>query len=80
MADYKHISIMANSWGTTHPAGKSLKRRVGTSLVEITYGEYMHWYYFGRHAVDDNNNIRQGCLPFEESYSTKGGTFVNLDF
>ena len=40
MADSKHISIMANTRGTTNATGKKQKRRVGTQLVEIEYGEY----------------------------------------
>ena len=71
MADSKHVSIMANTWSTTCPAGTPRKRCVSGSLVEVTYGEYMHWYYYGRHAVDDNNNNRQGHLPFEEAYCAR---------
>lgn len=40
MADSKHISMMENIWGTTHPMGRVRNRRVGTTLVEINYGEY----------------------------------------
>ncbi len=36
--------------------------------MEIDYSEYMHWYYYGRHSVDDNNNNRQGRLSFEETF------------
>ncbi len=68
MADSKHMSIMANTWSTTIPAAKR-KRRVGGQLVEINYSEYMNWYYFGRHSVDDNNNNRQGRLSFEETFT-----------
>ena len=28
-------------------------------------------YYANRHAVDDNNNVRQGSAPLEESWGTK---------
>ena len=80
MADSKHISIMANTWSTTHETGHKRKRRVGNSLIEISYGEYMHWYYYGRHAVDDNNNNRQGSLPFEETYATKRWDLRQLGF
>ena len=47
MADSKHTSIMANTWATTLEKGQKRKRRVGGELVEIAYGEYLHWYYFG---------------------------------
>mmetsp|Transcript_21172 Transcript_21172/g.44313 ORF Transcript_21172/g.44313 Transcript_21172/m.44313 type:complete len:323 (-) Transcript_21172:81-1049(-) len=68
MADSKHTSTMVNTWSTTLPKAKR-KRRVGGRLVEINYSEYMHWYYFGRHAVDDNNNNLQGRLSFEETFT-----------
>lgn len=68
MADSKHTSIMANTWSTTIPKDKR-KRRVGGELITIDYSEYMYWYYFGRHAVDDNNNNRQGRLSFEEVFT-----------
>ena len=68
MADSKHTSIMANTWSTTLQHGPMKKRRVGHDLIEIAYGEYQHWYYFGRHAVDDHNNNRQGSLSLEEAF------------
>ena len=68
MVDSNHTSIMANTWSTNLPTGKTRKRRVGQELQQIRYGEYQDWYYFGRHAVDDNNNNRQGNLSFEETY------------
>jgi hypothetical protein len=68
MADSKHTSIMANTWSTTLPKA-TRKRRVGGDLIEINYSEYMHYYYFGRHSVDDNNNNRQGRLSFEETFT-----------
>ena len=71
MVDSKHIGIMANTWSTTLPMGDAKKRRVGMDLVDMQYREFQHWYYYGRHAVDDNNNNRQGCLSFEESYCGK---------
>ena len=68
MVDSNHTSIMANTWSTNLPTGKTRKRRVGQELQQIRYGEYQDWYYFGRHAVDDNNNNRWGILSFEETY------------
>ncbi len=61
MADSKHTSIMCNTWSITLPKDKR-KRRVGGELIEIDYSEYIYWYYYGRHSVDDNNNNRQGRL------------------
>ena len=80
MADSKHTSIMANTWSTTLKTGSRKKRRVGNDIVEIQYGEYLFWYYFGRHAVDDNNNNRQGHLSFEEAYCAKRWDLRQLGF
>ena len=56
MADSKHTAIMANTWSTTLEKGKKRKRRVGHGLVDISYGEYQHYYYYGCHTVDGKNN------------------------
>ena len=40
----------------------------------------MNWYYYGSHAVDDNNNNRQGCLSFEEVLQMKDWTMRQFDF
>ncbi len=79
MADSKHTSIMANTWSTTLQAAKR-KRRVGGELIEIDYSTYMHWYYFGCHAVDDNNNNRQGHLSFEEAFTPHSLDLCQLGF
>ena len=80
MADSKHTAIMANTWSTTIEKGRKRKRRVGDELVELSYGEFQHYYYFGRHAVDDNNNNCQGHLPFEEAYCGKRWDLRQLGF
>lgn len=80
MANSKHTAIMGNTWATTHEKGRKRKRRVGGELIEIGYGEYQHWYYYGRHAVDDNNNNCQGQLPFEEAYCAKRWDLRQLGF
>lgn len=67
MADSKHIALMCNSWATTNETGPRKKRRVGTDLVEFKYGEYQHYYYKGRNAVDANNQVRQGYLSLEHA-------------
>ncbi len=64
MANSKHTSIMANKWSTTLPKAKR-KRQVGGNLVEIDYSEYMYWYYYGQHSVNDNNSNHQGRLSFK---------------
>ncbi len=39
--------------------------------MKFQYTEMHNHYYHGRHAVDDNNNNRQGCLSFEEAFGKK---------
>ncbi len=68
MADSKHILIMANTWSMTLPKAKHKCRDEGR-LIKIDYLEYMHYYYFGRHAVDDNNNNCQEWFLFEETFT-----------
>ena len=74
------MSILTNNWSTTFDKGNKKIHCVGGDLVELTYGEFQHWYYFGRHAVDDNNNNRQGHLPFEEAYCSKRWDLQQLGF
>lgn len=71
MVDSKHVGIMLSTWATTKRVGNFRKRRVGSGLVTVQYPEYQHWYYYARHAVDDNNNRRQGSEPFEESFGPR---------
>ncbi len=68
MADLKHTLIMANTWSTMLPKAKC-KRRVGRNLVEIDYLEYMHYYYFGCHAVNNNNNNCQGRPTLKKTFT-----------
>ncbi len=68
IANLKHTSVMAKTWSTTLPKAKR-KWHVGGNLVEIDYSEYMHYNYFGCHAIDDNNNNCQGQLSFEETFT-----------
>lgn len=80
MADSKHTSLMLNSWGTTTREGPIKKRRVGQDLVTMQHPQYLHIYYQARHAVDDNNNNRQGVLAFEESFAPKRWDLRQLGF
>ena len=80
LADSLHTSLMLTNWSTTRKDGKAKKRRVGGELVQFQYGEVMNNYYFGRHAVDDNNNNRQGCLSFEEVFQMKDCAMQQLGF
>ena len=67
-ADSKHTSLMLSNWGTTERMGKRKVRRVGGELVEFLFTQFSHYYYLGRHGVDDNNRERQGLLSFEDVY------------
>ena len=40
----------------------------------------MNNYYFGRHAFDDNNNNRQGCLSCEEVFQMKDWAMRQFGF
>ena len=80
LADSLHTSLMLTNWSTTRKEGAHKKRRVGGELVEFQYSEVMNWYYFGRHAVDDNNNNRQGCLSFEEVFQMKDWAMRQFGF
>ena len=67
-ADSKHTSLMLSNWGTTDRVGRRKVRRVGGQLVEFLFTQFQHYYYYGRHGVDDNNRERQGLLSFEDVY------------
>ena len=71
LADSLHTSLMVTNWSTTLREGDPKKRRVGGELVQFKYGAMHNHYYFGRHAVDDNNNNRQGCLSLEDVFVPK---------
>ena len=71
LADSLHTALMLTNWSTTRKEGKPKKRRVGGELIQFQYAEMMNWYYFGRHAIDDNNNNCQGYLSFEEVFQMK---------
>ncbi len=68
IANLKHTSVMANTWSTT-PSKAKRKQHVGGNLIKIDCSEYMHYYYFGCHAVDNNNIDCQGQLSFEETFT-----------
>ena len=70
-ADSKHTSLMLSNWGTTQRVGRNKVRRVGGELVQFLFTQFQHFYYLGRHGVDDNNRERQGLLAFEDVYRPK---------
>ncbi len=71
LAESLHTSLMITKWGMMFLEGKTKTRWVGGKLVQFKYGQMHNAYYYGRHAVDDNNNNRQGCLSFEEVFVPK---------
>ena len=38
------------------------------SSSNSSFSQHQHFYYLGRHGIDDNNRERQGSLSFEESF------------
>ncbi len=63
MADSKHMSIMTNTWGTTHKHDKR-RRRVGGSLVKVNYLEYMYWWHHARTIVKADPPLKKHSLHF----------------
>lgn len=53
--------------------GKPKRRRhpITNQLFTFTYPKVVTEYYRARHAVDDNNNVRQGSLGLEECLAVK---------
>ena len=80
LADSLHTSLMVTNWSTTLRSGEPKKRRVGNDIVQFQYGELHNHYYSGRHAVDDNNNNRQGCLSLEEVFVPKAWEMRQFGF
>ena len=67
-SDSKHSSLILSNWGTTERVGRRKVRRVGGQLVEFLFLQFQHYYYYGRHGIDDNKRERQGLLSFEDVY------------
>ena len=68
LVDRKHAHVMLTKCcaSITHLDAK--KRRVGLKLLQFEHGEVQKNHYYSKHAVDDNNNNKQGCLSFKESF------------
>jgi hypothetical protein len=80
MKDSKHTSIMIHTYGGNRPGNRIRKRRINGHLQPITYSYRCEQYYSARHAVDDNNNVRQGSLSLEEAWGTKKWEMRQLVF
>ena len=79
-ADSKHTALMLSNWGTTQRVGRKKIRRVGGELVEFLFSKFQHFYYLGRHGVDDNNCERQGFLSFEEAFRPRDWNLRQFGF
>ena len=56
-------------------SSKKRRRRVeGEGIKEIQYPEVIENHMIARHAVDDNNNSRQGSFSLEQSHPTRDHT------
>ena len=71
LEDSLHTLLMISNWVTTRRFGEQKYCRVGSNVVHFQNSEVQSNYYFGRHAVDDNNNNRQGNLSFEDVFVSK---------
>ena len=79
-ADSKHTSLMLSDWGTTQRVGRKKIRQVGGEHVEFLFSKFQHYYYLGRHDVDDNNRTRQGFLSFEKAFRLKDWNLCKFGF
>ena len=79
LIDRKYTSMMLTRWSTTIINGETKKRRVGSELVQFKNVEVQKNCYYGRHAVYDNANNRQGYLSLEEEFYIMIGIQGNYD-
>jgi hypothetical protein len=70
------------TYGTTTNTGNEKIRRdqVSKEIVRFRFPAILDDYYWARHAVDDNNNWRQGVLSLEESMATHSWLFRQFTF
>ena len=73
LADRKHLSLMLTNWSTSIINLDAKKRRVGLELLQFEHGKVQKNHYYRKHAVDDNNNNKQDCLSFKESFLPNNG-------
>lgn len=67
LRDSKHVLKLASTYGSFDATGPVKRRRLeDNSVVEFHYPDVVTNYYQCRHAVDDNNNLRQGNVSLEE--------------
>eukprot|EP00055_Hartaetosiga_balthica_P018338 m.133075 g.133075 ORF g.133075 m.133075 type:complete len:412 (+) comp9491_c0_seq2:1076-2311(+) len=67
-----YVSLFTATWGGIEREGKlNFRRLKDKTIVQFKYPKIVTEYYRGRHAVDDNNNLRQGSQNMEHSFKTK---------
>lgn len=68
MKDTNHVLKLMATYGTNTPSGTPHGRSNpdAPGYISITYPDLVERYYKARHAVDDNNNVRQGSFSFEK--------------
>jgi hypothetical protein len=71
LKDTKHNLKLATTCGSMERVPEIKRRRdpITNQRLEFSYPDVIATYYKARHAVDDNNNLRQGNLGFEEGFS-----------
>ena len=70
LRDSKHVLKLVSTWGNMDRVGRPKLRRhpITNQRVEFKYPSVISQYYQARHAVDDNNNIRQGSKSLEAGF------------
>lgn len=70
LRDTKHVLKLASTCGSMEPVKETKRRRdpETKTVIEFHYPEMIATYYKARHAVDDNNNMRQGSMGLEEGF------------
>jgi len=73
MKDVDFVLKMMTTFGTNVDSGQEAFRAAPSGCAGYTfnYPDQVAKYYQARHAVDDNNNIRQGHLSFEAIMATR---------
>lgn len=71
--DSKHVLKLVSTYGTLERGEKEKRRYIASTKthVEFKYPKVVEDYYATRHAVDDNNNIRQGSASLEANFLLK---------
>lgn len=68
--DTDYTTMVMATCGTSTPTGPTKERIHSGQSVTFQYPRVLTSYYAARHAVDDNNNLRQGSLSLEDVWKT----------